>query len=68
MVVFSISSIKIRKSSSLAKYQIKMIPTKVFLDVEGKEIHRHVGFYLEKLINKFLQKQELIIQLQQLIK
>ena len=50
----------IKKEKELvAKYQIKMIPTQVFLDIEGKEIHRHVGFYPEELIDKFLKEQGL---------
>ena len=44
-----------------AKYKIKMIPTQVFLDENGKEIHRHVGFYPEEKIDEFLQKQGLEI-------
>ena len=43
------------------KYKIKMIPTQVFLDEEGKEIHRNVGFYPEQKIDEFLQKQGLVI-------
>ena len=38
------------------KYKIKLIPTQVFLNENGKEIHRHEGFYPEKEIDKFLQK------------
>ncbi len=44
-----------------AKYKIKMIPTQIFLDESGKEIHRHVGFYPEELIDEFLQKRGLKI-------
>jgi thioredoxin 1 len=34
-----------------AKYQIRAIPTQVFLDRDGKEYHRHVGFYpLEEVV------------------
>lgn len=44
-----------------AKYKIKMIPTQVFLDNNGKEIHRHVGFYPEEMIDEFLQKRGLRI-------
>lgn len=44
-----------------AKYKIKMIPTQVFLDENGKEIHRHVGFYPEEKIDEFLQKKGLKI-------
>ena len=29
------------------KYGIKLIPTQVFLDENGKEFHRHEGFYPE---------------------
>ena len=44
-----------------AKYKIKMIPTQIFLDENGKEIHRHVGFYPEEMVDEFLQKQGLKI-------
>ena len=37
------------------KYGIKLIPTQVFLDENGKEFHRHEGFYPEKEIDKVLQ-------------
>ena len=43
----------------IKKYKVKMIPTQVFLDENGKEIHRHVGFYPEEKIVEFLQKQGL---------
>ncbi len=36
------------------KYGIKLIPTQVFLDVNGKEFFRHEGFYPEKEIDKLL--------------
>lgn len=36
------------------EYKIKLIPTQVFLDYDGKEIHRHEGFYPEEEIDKFL--------------
>ena len=45
----------------IKKYKVKMIPTQVFLDENGKEIHRHVGFYPEEKIDEFLQKQGLKI-------
>ena len=38
-----------------SKYQIKLIPTQVFLDGKGKEIMRHEGFLAEIEIDKFLQ-------------
>jgi thioredoxin 1 len=37
-------------------YKIKLIPTKVFLDENGKEFHRHEGFYPEAEIDKILKK------------
>lgn len=37
------------------KYGIKLIPTQVFLDENGKEFHRHEGFYPEAEIDKILQ-------------
>lgn len=36
------------------KYGIKLIPTQVFLDENGKEFFRHEGFYPEKEIDKLL--------------
>ena len=50
--------VKIEKEIS-KKYKIKMIPTQVFLDEYGKEIHRHVGFYPEAKIDEFLKEQGL---------
>lgn len=38
------------------KYGIKLIPTQVFLDENGKEFHRHEGFYPEEAIDKVLQE------------
>lgn len=43
------------------KYGIKLIPTQVFLDENGKEIMRHEGFFAEKEIDKFLQSKGLKI-------
>ncbi|MFZ1519907.1 MAG: thioredoxin family protein [Ignavibacteriaceae bacterium] len=37
------------------QYGIKLIPTQVFLDANGKEFHRHEGFYPETEIDKILQ-------------
>ena len=37
------------------QYRIKLIPTQVFLDENGKEFHRHEGFYPEAEIDKILQ-------------
>lgn len=36
-------------------YKIKLIPTQIFLDENGKEFHRHEGFYPETEIDKVLQ-------------
>jgi len=36
------------------QYGIKLIPTQVFLDEDGKEFHRHEGFYPEAEIDKIL--------------
>jgi thioredoxin 1 len=40
-------------------YNIRAIPTQVFLDQKGIEIFRHEGFYPESEIDKLLQKQGL---------
>jgi thioredoxin 1 len=39
------------------KYQIRAIPTQVFLDKEGKEIFRHMGYFPKAEIVKILKKQ-----------
>lgn len=39
------------------KYKIKLIPTQVFLNREGKEFFRHEGFFAEEEIEKVLAKQ-----------
>lgn len=36
------------------KYGIRLIPTQIFLDKNGKEIHRHEGFYPETAIDNVL--------------
>ncbi len=38
------------------QYGIQAIPTQVFLDKEGKEYFRHVGFFPEKEVVKVLEK------------
>lgn len=38
------------------QYGVKSIPTQVFLDVDGKEYYRHVGFFPEKEVVKILQQ------------
>ena len=44
------------------QYGIKLIPTQVFLDSNGKEFHRHEGFYPEAEIDKILQAKGLKIK------
>jgi len=51
--------VKVEKEKA-AEWKIRMIPTQVFLDENGKEIHRHVGFYPEEQIDEFLLKQGLV--------
>jgi len=43
------------------KYGVKLIPTQIFQDENGNEIHRHEGYYPEKDIDKFLQSKGLKI-------
>ena len=38
------------------RYGIEAIPTQVFLDKDGKEFFRHVGFFPEEELVKVLQK------------
>ena len=38
------------------KYGVKSIPTQVFLDANGKEYFRHVGYYPEKEVIKILKQ------------
>ncbi len=44
------------------KYGIRVIPTQVFLDKDGKEFFRHEGFFPESEIHKLLEKQGLKAQ------
>ena len=41
------------------QYNIRLIPTQVFLDANGKELMRHEGFFPEKDIDVFLQSKGL---------
>lgn len=41
------------------EYGIRLIPTQVFLDGNGKELMRHEGFFPEKEIDAFLQSKGL---------
>jgi thioredoxin 1 len=47
-----------------AHYGIRLIPTQVFLDNNGKEFFRHEGYFPEAEIDKLLQKQGLKIRKQ----
>ena len=42
-----------------SKYKIRLIPTQVFLDENGKELMRHEGFFPEEDIDEFLQSKGL---------
>jgi len=44
------------------EYKIRVIPTQVFLDADGKEIMRHEGFFPEKEIDAFLQSKGLKVK------
>lgn len=44
------------------EYKINLIPTQVFLDANGKEFHRHEGFYPEAEIDKILQDKGLTLK------
>jgi thioredoxin 1 len=49
------------KTSKYAKdYGIQMIPTQVFIDKNGKEIFRHVGFYPKEDIIKMLKEKHIL--------
>ncbi|MDD5131249.1 MAG: thioredoxin family protein [bacterium] len=39
------------------KYQIRAIPTQVFLDKDGKEYFRHMGFFPKEELVKILKQQ-----------
>ncbi len=43
------------------QYGVRVIPTQVFLDEDGKEFARHEGYYPEAEIHKLLQKRGLKI-------
>jgi thioredoxin 1 len=48
-------------SSQAETYKIKLIPTQVFLDENGREFFRHEGFYPEEQIHTLLKKRGLKI-------
>jgi thioredoxin 1 len=41
------------------RFGVHMIPTQVFLDKDGKEFHRHIGYYAFEEIAPVLKKQGL---------
>jgi thioredoxin 1 len=41
------------------KYRIRLIPTQIFLDQNGRELMRHEGFFPEKEIDAFLRSKGL---------
>ena len=45
---------KQEQSHYAEEYKIRLIPTQVFLDVNGKELMRHEGYFPEKEIDAFL--------------
>lgn len=52
----------LKEKDKIERYKIDLIPTQVFQDENGKEIHRHVGYYPEKDIDAFLQKKGLKVK------
>jgi len=49
------------KTPKYAKdYGIQLIPTQVFIDKNGEEIFRHVGFYAKKEIVKMLKEKHIL--------
>ncbi len=42
------------------KYGVQMIPTQVFIDKNGEEIFRHVGFYAKENIIKMLKDKSIL--------
>lgn len=42
--------------SKAEPYNVVVMPTQVFLNDKGQEIHRHIGFYPENEIDEFLYK------------
>lgn len=42
---------------NMRRFGVTMIPTQVFLDKNGKEFHRHIGYYAFEEIAPVLKKQ-----------
>lgn len=45
-----------RENKTGRRFGVNMIPTQVFLDKDGKEFHRHIGFYSYEEIGPVLKK------------
>jgi thioredoxin 1 len=50
---------KVEQKHYAEEYKIRLIPTQVFLDANGKELMRHEGHFPEKDIDAFLQSKGL---------
>ena len=49
--------IDVRREYKIGRqFEVRMIPTQVFLDKTGKEVHRHIGFYSYEEIAPVLKK------------
>ncbi|MEI6639669.1 MAG: thioredoxin family protein [Chlorobium sp.] len=57
VIFYNVSSAQER--SYAQQYRIRLIPTQVFLDNNGKEFFRHEGFFPETEIDKLLRQQGL---------
>lgn len=55
VIFYDVWTIQDRKYAD--EYEIRLIPTQVFLDEEGREFHRHEGFYPTKDIIKLFAQQ-----------
>jgi len=42
------------------KYKIQLIPTQVFVDRNGREVFRHVGFFSKEEIMKMLKEKGIL--------
>jgi thioredoxin 1 len=58
VIFYNVSSVEER--SYAQQYHIRLIPTQVFLDNNGKEFFRHEGFFPETEIDNLLRQQGLI--------
>jgi thioredoxin 1 len=57
VIFYNVSSVEER--SYAQRYRIRLIPTQVFLDNNGKEFFRHEGFFSETGIDNLLRQQGL---------